>query len=79
MLTESGAAEFTGVPDRVASYCCASFLASRDGIRSRPLAMWERIDAWLASGKYGGGLDDKLAAMAMEHAWAFLILNATVA
>ena len=31
------------LPDRITSWCCAQFLASRDAIRARPEKTWESL------------------------------------
>ena len=56
-------------PDRVASYCCAQFLVSKDQIRRRSKAFWDHLDKWLSKGGMGGG---KKVAVAFEHSWYYL-------
>lgn len=49
----SGLEEFLGpLPFNVTAECFAQFLVTREAIRSKPLAMWLRLDQWLSSGTY---------------------------
>ena len=49
----SGLEGFLGpLPHNVSAECFAQFLVSKEAIRSRPLAMWVRLDEWLSSGLF---------------------------
>ena len=55
-------------PDEVAQPCCSQFAVSRDAIRARPRAEYERYRQWLVDTE----LPDGISGRVFEYAWQFM-------
>ena len=64
----------TPVPSVLAQPCCAQFAASRDRIRSVPLARWIFFREWLLATE----LDDYHSGRVWEYTWQYVLAGEAV-